>query len=121
MDKNFILLSLYEGRKINYEVFDEYFSPDNSTHTFFTYEVLDEYDFVVYNIYVNVSDNLVENVSVSKLENLNMGHGRPSYIEKSLTNKEWKYVFQVLDQCFPDCSEFEVRQLNFQKKEFHMR
>ena len=108
MDKNSLLLSFYEGRTINQDAFSAYFSPNGSSKTEYTHEVLDKYDSVAYELMATIEDDIVIGVSVFKSEDHFVGHGRPVTIEKSLTASEWKYAYQVFDECFPDQSENEV-------------
>lgn len=108
MDKYSLLLSFYRGRKINKEAFDEYFSPNGISTTEYTHEVLNEWEYVVYELTATIADGIVECVNVFKIEDRDTGHGRPKTYEKSLTTSEWKQAFQIFDQCFPDQSESEV-------------
>ena len=111
MDKNSLLLSFYEGRAINQDVFRAYFSPNGSSKTEYTHEVLDKYDSVSYELIATIEDDIVIDVSVSKSEDHFVGHGRPVSIEKSLTASEWKYAYQVFDDCFPDQYKNEVNEV----------
>lgn len=111
MDKNSLLLSFYAGRKIDFSAFEKYFFPNGSSQTEYIHEILDEWDYVSYELIASIEKDVVVSVDVSKIEDLNTGHGRPHSIEKSLTSSEWKYAYQVFDECFPDQSENELNEI----------
>ena len=112
MDKYAIMLSLYQGRDINYPAFEKHFIPnDAGNENQFIYEGLDECDFVIYTVYVDIAEEKVASVEVYKSEDLYNGHGRPVSVSKGPTSAEWKHIFQILDECFPDQSADEVKQV----------
>lgn len=111
MDKNSLLLSFYSGRAINHSAFDKYFSPNGMSKTEYTHEILDECDYVKYELIAEIENDNVAFVDVSKIEDLNTGHGRPQSIERGLTSSEWKHAYQVFDECFPDKNADELNKV----------
>ena len=108
MDKNSLLLSFYAGRNIDFSAFEKYFFPKGSSKTKYIHEILDEWDYVSYELIASIENEMVVFVDVSKIQDLNTGHGRPHSIEKNLTSSEWKYAYRVFDECFPEQSENEL-------------
>lgn len=118
-EKNSLLLSMYRGRKINREVFSKYFFPNGTSETEFIHEIVGQYDIVAYELYAFISGDAVDYVDAFKIQDVPVGHGQPRSIEKNLSAAEWKYAYQVFDECFPDQSGDEVQRVienAFEKK-----
>jgi hypothetical protein len=96
MHKITIQLSLYEGRQIDQTVFEKYFVQSGQKETHFVHDVVDDWNYVVYELHADVENNKVLRVEAYKHNN------------KDLSNAEWKHAFQIFDACFPDQSEKEV-------------